>query len=78
MYLRCSPKAVLQCEEFEAFACELKGQPVKPKITPVKENPGATPKETPRYFGLCFNCKHTETCTFPKPAGGVWHCEEYE
>lgn len=27
--------------------------------------------------GLCVNCDHRQTCTFPKPEGGVWHCEEY-
>jgi len=28
--------------------------------------------------GLCVNCDHRETCTLPRPAGGVWHCEEYQ
>jgi hypothetical protein len=28
--------------------------------------------------GLCVNCEHRETCTYPRPEGGVWHCEEYE
>lgn len=28
--------------------------------------------------GLCVNCERLASCTFPKPAGGVWHCEEYE
>lgn len=27
--------------------------------------------------GLCVNCENRETCVFPKPLGGVWHCEEY-
>jgi len=27
--------------------------------------------------GLCRNCTNRETCTFPKPEGGVWHCDEY-
>ncbi|MFH2005577.1 MAG: hypothetical protein ABI333_03210 [bacterium] len=27
--------------------------------------------------GLCGNCDHRETCTLPRSAGGVWHCEEY-
>ena len=26
--------------------------------------------------GLCVNCEDRDTCTFPKPPGGVWHCEE--
>ena len=29
------------------------------------------------YTGLCMNCENRRTCRHPKPAGGVWHCEEY-
>jgi len=35
-------------------------------------------KNPPKYAGLCFNCENRETCTYPKPEGGVWRCEEYE
>ena len=28
--------------------------------------------------GLCSDCKSSQTCVFPKPEGGVWHCEEYQ
>ena len=28
--------------------------------------------------GLCMNCRHNETCGFPRQEGGVWHCGEYE
>jgi hypothetical protein len=28
--------------------------------------------------GLCSSCAIRKNCRFPKPAGGVWHCEEYE
>jgi hypothetical protein len=34
--------------------------------------------ENGRFKGLCVNCKYRETCLYPKPEGGVWHCEEYE
>ena len=30
------------------------------------------------YKGLCENCEKRDECTFPRSAGGVWHCEEYE
>jgi hypothetical protein len=30
------------------------------------------------HRGLCINCDVRETCTFPKPEGGVWFCEEYQ
>ena len=28
-------------------------------------------------LGLCSNCEEHPTCTFSKPEGGIWHCEEY-
>lgn len=28
--------------------------------------------------GLCSNCKHRETCTYPNARNNVLHCEEYE
>lgn len=28
------------------------------------------------YEGLCATCESQDTCAFPKPSGGVWHCEE--
>ncbi|MCP4600367.1 MAG: hypothetical protein GY847_07515 [Proteobacteria bacterium] len=34
--------------------------------------------ETSEYMGLCVNCDCRRTCAFPKPEGGVWHCEEYK
>jgi len=34
-------------------------------------------KDPGAYMGLCKSCANRETCTFPKPEGGVWHCEEY-
>jgi hypothetical protein len=30
-----------------------------------------------KFLGLCSNCDNRETCTYPKPEGGVWRCEEY-
>jgi hypothetical protein len=29
------------------------------------------------HTGLCMNCEQRRTCGHPKPAGGVWHCEDY-
>ena len=27
--------------------------------------------------GLCVNCDLRRDCTYPKPASGVWNCDEY-
>lgn len=38
-------------------------------------------REVPRpaaLAGLCATCERRATCTYPKPAGGVWRCEEFE
>ena len=35
------------------------------------------PPITSSLKGLCINCENRETCILPKPAGGVWQCEEY-
>ena len=31
-----------------------------------------------REMGLCSHCENREFCTYPKPEGGVWHCDEYK
>lgn len=36
---------------------------------------GAAPGE---LKGLCRTCALAPTCTFPKPPGGVWQCDELE
>jgi len=37
----------------------------------------ATEEAVSKYSGLCMNCEHRRTCTYPKPEGGIWHCEDY-
>lgn len=34
-------------------------------------------KEVQMQMGLCSNCENFSSCTFIKPEGGIWHCEEY-
>ena len=29
------------------------------------------------FLGLCSTCDIRGKCLFPKPEGGVWHCEEF-
>jgi len=38
----------------------------------------AADEDSSKYAGLCMNCEHRRSCAHPKPAGGVWHCEDYE
>lgn len=61
----------LYCEEFEIDT----GPPVQPAA---KEIPAANAdKDSCEFIGLCSNCDNRKTCDFPKPEGGIWHCEEY-
>lgn len=37
----------------------------------------AADEDATKYAGLCMNCDQRRTCGYPRPAGGVWHCEDY-
>jgi hypothetical protein len=76
-FLKNPNEAVLQCDEFDGFESFLR----RPKIfshksmMDLKSNPGK--KDLGGYKGLCSICEDRKACTYPKPEGGVWHCEEY-
>jgi hypothetical protein len=70
-------KPVLFCEEFdtgEPSAAKDRGprHTVPPRIHAGEDENSA------RSLGLCRNCENRVTCAFPRPDGGVWHCEEYQ
>ena len=52
------------------------GASARPTDSPAPTSAGDE-DEFARYKGLCGNCEDRRSCTFPKPEGGVWHCEEY-
>ena len=69
-------KPSFYCEEFEVAACPpvettKKAKSVAGKPINVKD------EDSGKLTGLCSNCDNRRTCTFPKPEGGIWHCEEY-
>ena len=56
------------CEEYS-----VQGAPKLITLQPQKE------EQLPETIaGLCMNCELRTTCQLPKPAGGVWFCNEYE
>ena len=70
---------VFFCEEFNDYVpSEIDGK--KPEATPSVSEDSASRGEgvAARRLGLCVNCLHIESCTFPIVESGVWHCEEYE
>ena len=68
-------KPVLYCEEFEIDSAP--SVETAEQATPVTYSFDAE-KESLKSMGLCCNCENLKTCGFPKPEGGVWHCEEYQ
>lgn len=71
-FLKNSNANVIHCEEFDFYVPGTAGDTLL-------NNPQSKPKSKDRDWtkGLCGNCFNIETCTFLKPEGGVWHCEEY-
>lgn len=69
MYVRQRGGAVFHCNEYQEGGVE--------PVASLVEEPRSAPPVASRALGLCANCDHAERCTLPRPAGGVWHCEEY-
>jgi len=72
-------RPVLQCEDFEGYEPRRATTRVKDILTTTDPNPGSDveEKDSGKHKGLCGICEDHDTCTFTKPEGGVWHCEEY-
>jgi len=65
----------LQCDEFETGAATtVRGNGRKTKAAAGNLRVEATIAGK----GLCSNCENYASCAYPKPEGGVWHCEEYQ
>jgi hypothetical protein len=77
-YMKDVKSRVLQCEEFEGYEPRIVKTTGK-KLVKTSSNPGSSneEKDSSNHRGLCNICEDREICNFPKPEGGVWHCEEY-
>lgn len=74
MFPRHEGQPILSCDEFD-------GAPtiVAPAVAVQRlDSRVAAVVDRPSGLGLCGVCTKRETCTFPKPEGGVWHCDEFE
>jgi len=69
---RDSRKPLFYCEEFE-----IEVTPPGRAVIGDKEPHVAEAEDSTTSIGLCIDCENARTCTFRKPEGGVWHCEEY-
>ncbi len=61
-------RPIWSCDEFEG-----------PELASSYPQRRALPRPTeqaPEAKGLCRGCANWPTCNYPKPVGGVWHCDE--
>lgn len=73
-YAKNATSPILFCEMFDESKPE---EQVSVNTPPAQASPEGEKKPASLIKGLCVNCEHRDTCNFPKPEGGVWHCEEY-
>jgi hypothetical protein len=69
-------KAAWHCEEFRSSGAPPVRTPGEQGLPPPRASATADGEST-RFTGLCSDCEGRSSCVFPKPEGGVWHCEEY-
>jgi hypothetical protein len=79
VYPRPPGRPVVECDEYE---CAPRGTgrllASGRGAAPLPTAPVAEASETSgNCAGLCTNCANLAHCTFPRPEGGIWHCEEY-
>lgn len=71
---RSADHPVLTCDEFVGV--------VEPSPSPVVQSRRTDDRfaqANREWFpGLCKTCEKRETCTYPKPEGGVFNCDEFE
>jgi len=73
-YARQAEAPILFCEMFDD------SQPDGPPQVEEKKDEvhsSEMPATESHLKGLCVNCENRQTCAFPKPPEGIWHCEEY-
>ena len=77
-YLQRARSPVLQCEEFDGYEPPRRAAGGRAAAT-AGPHFGSDTREgySSGYKGLCSDCEDRASCIFPKPEGGVWHCEEY-
>lgn len=75
-----SASSINFCQEFDVMTDPVTRVGENEKISPpifARDQPDASEADAFEMMGLCRNCLNRRTCIYPKPVGGVWHCEEY-
>ena len=74
IYPRDSTRPTMECEEFEGYVLP-PAAPLSLSV-PSSERRMVTEEDSGEFKGLCATCENRKTCIYPKPEGGIWHCEE--
>jgi len=78
IYPRSKGQIVLNCGQFEPCPPISRPAPSRDQVELERLWNKSSHKESETKFqGLCASCEDRNVCIYPKPAGGVWRCEEY-
>ncbi len=72
---RDAARPVRSCEEFAPADSVGRGVPVV-MVERIFSAASDSSRTSGEWKGLCQDCRNRTTCTFPKPPGGIWHCDE--
>lgn len=80
VYNQSPVKQIMFCEEFEGEKLPALQSVIVRNLSQIEEEVGAENdvKQESKLMGLCRTCEHRNSCTYPKPEGGVWNCDEFE
>lgn len=68
----------LFCEMFDDYVTPVWRAEERPLLSWGTTGLRTAAEDVAKYVGLCANCGQYATCRYPKPEGGLWHCEDYE
>ena len=78
LYAKDGGQMVLNCEQFDQYPPMTPPPPSRDQVELEKLwNKPAVEESGKEFKGLCSNCDDRHVCIYPKPVGGVWHCDEY-
>jgi hypothetical protein len=71
------PKSRVPILECELYECGISDRPRLRVVKKTWASAEVLPESDDAPLGLCVNCENLRSCNLPKPASGVWMCEEY-
>jgi len=77
-YVVASSSPVVHCDEYDAgVSLETEHLGANPGTSGPSKNNVSPDEAVSADIGLCRHCAGRDACTYPRPEGGVWQCEEY-